>query len=240
MKIRLLSDVHQEFYEDESLYSNKGEDVLVIAGDLDVGETNCWNALKRFADHVDHVVYVPGNHEYYRHDIATFDETIRRFGQGTNIHFLNPGIIRLGEVTFIGAALWSNFGNDQFAQWHCARTISDFSVIKGFNTDKCVNLYNKHSAYIKQSYEQMPGKKVIVTHFLPDAACIDAQYRGESMINKYFANDLGSWIADLQDTTWLFGHTHSNVDITIGDTRVLANPYGYNRNANYRECVIEV
>ena len=240
MKIRLLSDVHHEFYEDPRLYANKGEDVLVVAGDLHVGHDKCWRALKQFAEHVPHVVYVPGNHEYYRQSMVEFDYYIKRFSEGTNVHFLNPGRVTLEGVTFIGAALWTNFGGNAFNQAICTQRINDFRIIKGFSGDVCTALYNEHSAYIKDQYEAVEGKKVIVTHFLPDTACIAPRYRGPDIINHYFANNLGDWIAELQDTTWLFGHTHDLVDIQIGDTRVIANPYGYNRNEHYVERLIEV
>jgi predicted phosphodiesterase len=240
MKIRLLSDVHHEFYTDKSLYSNKGEDVLVIAGDLDVGHTRCWSALKSFADQVKHVVYVPGNHEYYHHSMVEFDSYMRRFSANTNIHFLNPGCVTLEGVTFIGAALWTNFGDNKFNQVVCTQRINDFRIIKGFSGDVCSALYRDHSTYIKQQYEAVSGTKVIVTHFLPDHACIAPEYRGPDVLNHYFANNLGSWISELQNTTWLFGHTHSNVDIKIGDTPVIANPYGYNRNPHYVEKLIVV
>jgi predicted phosphodiesterase len=240
MKIRLLSDVHHEFFEDLRLYANKGEDVLVVAGDLDVGYSKCWSALKYFADHTQHVVYVPGNHEYYRQNMVEFDRKMEIFCLGTNIHFLNPGRITIDSVTFIGAALWTNFGGNAFNQAICTQRINDFRAIPGFNGDICTQLYNKHAAYIKDQYEAVEGKKVIVTHFLPDHACVAPQYRGPDIINHYFANDLGEWISELTNTTWLFGHTHSLVDITIGDTRVIANPYGYNRNEHYVEKIITV
>ena len=241
MKIRLISDVHHEFYEDKTLYANKGEDVLVIAGDLNVGVDRCWRALKQFAEKTKEVIYVPGNHEYYHGTIPEFDDDMRRLTYGSNVHFLNPGRVTIGDVTFIGAALWSNFGNDQFAQHYCATNINDFHVIKQFNTRKCVELYDLHAGYIKDQYSAVEGKKVIVTHFLPDHACVDPIYRGEGVINKYFANDLGKWIAGLTDVPyWLFGHTHSNVDIEIGDTQVIANPYGYNKNPGYKERLLEV
>jgi predicted phosphodiesterase len=240
MKIRLLSDVHHEFYEDKRLYSNKGEDVLVVAGDLNVGHLSCWSALKQFADHVKHVIYVPGNHEYYRQSMVEFDSYMQRFSSGTNIHFLNPGHITLEGVTFIGAALWTNFGDNKFNQVVCTQRINDFRSIRGFSGDVCSALYRDHIAYIRDQYTAVEGKKVIVTHFLPDHACVAPQYRGPDVINHYFANNLGSWISELQDTTWLFGHTHDLVDIVIGDTRVIANPYGYNRNEHYVERLITV
>ena len=241
MKIRLISDVHQEFYEDKALYANKGEDVLVIAGDLNVGHKTCWNRLQRFAENTPDVVYISGNHEYYGGSIPEFDDYLQRHSYGSNVHFLNPGRVTLGDITFIGATLWSNFGGDPVAQHYCAQHINDFRVIRGFSGTQCVDLYNKHSGYIKDQYEVVAGTKIIVSHFLPDTACIASEYRGESTINKYFANNLGSWISELQDVPyWLFGHTHSNVDLQIGDCRVIANPYGYNQTIYYNERLIEV
>jgi predicted phosphodiesterase len=240
MKIRLLSDVHHEFYEDTRLYSNKGEDVLVVAGDLHVGHLRCWSALKQFAEHVPHVVYVPGNHEYYNQTIPEFDDYLTRFSQNTNIHFLNPGRVQLDGVTFIGAALWTDFDNSDFNKYYCGKAINDFRTIKNFSADKCQELNRKHYSYIKQQYEAVKGPKVVVTHFLPDHACVHPRFRGEGVINHYFANNLGHWIQDLTNTTWLFGHTHDLVDITIGETRVIANPYGYNRNEHYVERLITV
>jgi predicted phosphodiesterase len=240
MKIRLLSDIHQEFYEDKELYKSQGEDVLVLAGDINVGHERTWSALKQFYENQTNIVYVPGNHEYYRHSINTFDDYISRFTRDTNIKFLNPGSVTIAGVTFIGATLWTDFRSDTIAKAICSRNIRDFSVISGFSTNKCVQLNTEHIKYIRDAYSKFNGKKVIVTHFLPAIECIAPEFQGPDLLNYYFANDYGDWIADLKDTTWLFGHTHSLVDKFLGDTRVVANPYGYNYNSNYKECIIEV
>lgn len=238
MKIRLISDVHHEFYEDKDLYANKGEDVLVIAGDLNVGFNRCSESLLKF-DTPD-LIYVPGNHEYYHTSTHEFDHKMQRFCALEHIHYLNPGWTSIGGVNFIGAALWTNFRNDPIAQLTCARSISDFSVISGHNTEAAKRLYNLHLAYIKHMYAQVCGPKVIVTHFLPAVECISPQYRGKDPLNNYFANDLGEYISTLEDTTWLFGHTHDLVDVTINTTQLVANPYGYNHNPHYQERFINV
>ena len=241
MKIKLISDVHFEFYEDPRLFNNDDKaDVLVIAGDLAVGYLPVWSALKRFADLYENVIYVPGNHEYYRHDMAEFDDYIRRFADGTNIHFMNPGTKKIGDVTFIGATLWTNFRDDMWARKNASESISDFRLIRKFGTGKAVELFEYHKAYIKLQYELCPGKKVIVTHFLPTLECIAPRFRNGGLLNYYFANDMGDWVGDLQDTTWLFGHTHDLVNIQLGDTKLIANPYGYNRNEYYQQRVIDV
>lgn len=247
MKLRLLSDLHQEFYHDQLVYEPLGEDVLVVAGDLAVGPRDVIRALKRFAEKIANVVYVTGNHEYYNHSMPEVDAYIRQETMGSNVHFLNPGSVTLWAdnksepVTFIGGTLWSNFNEDAISKFACNRVINDFRIIKNFSTDKCAELYDVHSAYIKKAYSKLPGKKVIVTHFLPDVACISEQYRGPDPINGYFANNLGNWIAGTKDVPlWLFGHTHDNIDVTIGNTRCIANPYGYYRNKSYKEMVVEV
>jgi hypothetical protein len=81
--------------------------------------------------------------------------------------------------------------------------------------------------FIKHAYENNPGKKVIVTHFLPAEVCISPRFQGEGLLNYYFANAHDEWISTLSDTTWIFGHTHDRVDLKLGDTRLLCNPYGY-------------
>jgi len=44
----------------------RGEDVLVLAGDIASGSTNTIDVIKHFKDvGFSNIVYVPGNHEYY-------------------------------------------------------------------------------------------------------------------------------------------------------------------------------
>lgn len=241
MKIRLLSDIHHEFYEDKKLYQPLGEDVLVIAGDVHAGKERTLSALKEFGRHNETIIYVPGNHEYYGESIAEFNDYIMRFTRNTNIHFLNPGSFMHNGVAFIGACLWTNFRKDAIAKMQCARNVNDFRRIRDFDTDLCSLIHTEHFKYIKESYALYPHhKKVIVTHFLPAVECISEEFRGPDLLNNYFANDYGDLISYMHDTTWLFGHTHSNVDVVIGDTRCIANPYGYNYNDRYMECLIEI
>ncbi len=150
-------------------------------------------------------------------------------------------------VAFIGAPLWTNFRNDPLSKLTASQGINDFRLIefddRYFTPNDCSNLFTQHFGYIKHQYEEIKLKKVIVTHFLPATECIDPQYVAPgvtSTLNDYFANDLSDWISTLEDTTWLHGHTHSLVDITISSTRIIANPYGYGKNYNYKECLIDL
>ena len=242
MKIRLVSDIHQEFYEDTSLYKTCNEDVLVLLGDLHTGAHQTQKTLRKFREKTQQtIIYIPGNHEYYRTTISDFDAAISLSTRDLGIHLLNPGMVRVGGITFIGATLWSNFRRDGMAKFVCNRGINDFRNIKDFDTDKCADLHEQHIEYIKSAYlAAAEGPRVICTHFLPAVECIAPEYRGPDLINYYFANDYGNYISTLQNTTWLFGHTHTPVDITLGDTRVISNPYGYNKNPNYQEMILQL
>ena len=241
MKIRLLSDLHLEGGDHPELYANKGEDVLVLAGDIHTGGTRICATLSRFAEQTKDIVYVMGNHEAYHHDYDEIVNHLTSFCRHSNIHFLNPDSVKIGDVTFIGGTLWSNFRKDVHASMAAKSGINDFRVITGMNVHRCARLYEEHIAYIKYAYEHTEGNKVIVSHFLPAVECIAKQYRGPDLINYYFANDLGNWISELTDVPyWLFGHTHDNVDLMIGDVNLVANPYGYGWNRYYTEKLLEI
>jgi hypothetical protein len=119
------------------------------------------------------------------------------------------------------------------------RCINDYRRIKGLEYQV---LYKKHLSFIKQAYEAIPGKKIIVTHFLPAQACISPRFRNDGLINYYFANSLDKWIDSLSDVPyWFFGHTHDQVDTIIGTTRLIANPTGYpGENKVFYEGIYEV
>lgn len=234
MKIRLLSDLHTEFrlpYKSEPLANYRGEDVLVLAGDIASGSTNTMDVLKFFkAQGYKHIVYVPGNHEYYGTTVQDFNYKIKaKCKQVEGIHYLNPGHVEIDGVLFIGATLWTNFRDNFFSMKAASKHIADFRLIKEFNTDYAVKMYEAHIDYIKHMYEQRNGRKVVVvTHFLPAVECISPRFQNPAdLLNDYFANDLGEYISNMSDTTWLFGHTHDAVDKVLGDTRVVANPHGY-------------
>jgi len=70
MKLHILNEFHIEFAEFESLVTDA--DVVALAGDIGVGLEGLYWAKARFAGLP--VIYVPGNHEFYHHDITLIEE----------------------------------------------------------------------------------------------------------------------------------------------------------------------
>lgn len=233
MKIRLLSDLHTEFrlpYKTHAMSEYRGEDVLVLAGDIASGSTNTMDVIKHFLDcGFPEIIYVPGNHEYYGGNFDEFNAKMENACmEFENVHFLNPGKVNIGNVQFVGATLWTNFAENPISQSAARRGINDFQQIRGFDVNRCAKTYYEHFAFIKQAYEmRVSDHTVVITHFLPARECIAPRFRGPDLINDYFANDLGEYISTMSDATWLFGHTHDATDLVLGDTRVVANPHGY-------------
>lgn len=228
MKVALISDIHLEFGNTLEHCITPDAEVIVVAGDLTVGAHNTANALEQLAKHYKHVIYVTGNHEYYGSSVQDFDQELtQRLLPHKNIHFLNNKFVSINGVTFIGSTLWTNFRYNPLAIMAAKVMISDFGLIKNFSPDDAVKLHYKAFNFIKWAYENCPGPKVIVTHFLPSTECIHPRFKNEDLINNYFSNNYSEWISELENTTWLFGHTHDRMDLIIGQTRLIANPHGY-------------
>lgn len=242
--IKLLSDLHLEFkvpLRDMSYFPYGGENVLVLAGDINSGGTNCIKTIRQFhQEGYPHIVYVPGNHEYYNSGkISEFNAKLRRFSEENAdwFHFLNKDwyINEETKSIFIGATLWTDFGNNPLSELAASRGITDFRRITGFSTKDCIECHVQDITFIKTAIRTLssmyPGYKMyVVTHFLPTKVCIDPIYRnGHSGLNDYFANNLDDYLFDQvpEGLTWLFGHTHSPCDIQHGNTRLICNPYGY-------------
>lgn len=238
MKIKLLSDLHLEGRQGYNNLHNEwaqynGEDVLVLAGDIAVGGEAVACALDYFKQQgFEQIVYVPGNHEYYHHSRHEH-EVLKQVCSARGVHFLDANeIVKIEDVSFFGGTLWTNFGNDPIATYTASRNINDFRVIDNWTTDYAVKEYTRQVDFIKTAIRQTEGKKCVVTHFLPAQECVAERYKSdgvEFLLNKYFANNLGDFLATVSDVTWLFGHTHDAMDFYIEGTRLISNPLGYSR-----------
>ena len=93
MRLHILSDLHLEFGSAE--IPATGAEVVVLAGDIHLGREGRKWARSRFQDQP--VVYVLGNHEFYRHSLPDLTEALKRETDGSQIHLLenNPDVIYL-------------------------------------------------------------------------------------------------------------------------------------------------
>jgi predicted phosphodiesterase len=241
MRLRILSDLHCEFHHDEgkdfmSFQHDDDYDVIVIAGDL----TLATMASKTFM-HIQNaaqgrqIVYVLGNHEYYRSTPTEARDLLKNIEKSIkNLHVLDDNFVVIDNVRFVGSTLWFEHSgeHEQFD-----KNLSDFSAIKGFRPW----IGTKSKVCKSFIWDNVRERDVVVTHHMPHALSIHQCYKG-SLLNRYFIHDVTNVVENRNAQLWIHGHTHSSVDYRVGTTRVVCNPYGYRGNGensqfNYRFTV---
>lgn len=221
MKIQILSDLHFEFHADngnsfvEGLDAS-GVDVLVLAGDI-CSVNQLKNTFDIFSTKYKNIIFVPGNHEYYKSSFDVVNAELKKY-----VHVLNPGVLTLDGIKFVGATMWFEDRGLSRDRKNC---IGDYFFIKDHHK---IGEFNKeHVRFLEENAEDA----VVITHHLPSYDCVSYRFAG-SPLNVFFVHSMDRMIKILKPKLWIHGHTHDSVDCMIGDTRVVANPFGYPREIN--------
>ena len=238
MRIQVVSDLHLEFGNPIPALAPEA-DALVVAGDL-APIRQPWllgDAVEAWRE-AEHILYVPGNHEFYGSDI---DEGRRRLAGQCGIHgvtLLDPGAVAIAGVRFIGATLWTDFRLHGIAAepgaHRAALGLSDFdtAIRHGpgrFTTFESARRHAADRAFIERelrNVRETGQTAVVITHHAPTPQSVAPQFKGDPC-NGAFASDLEALIAEHQPALWVHGHMHDPVDVVLGKTRVLCNPAGY-------------
>ena len=236
MKIQYASDLHLELNPNARYVRSNPLDVtgevLVLAGDICnlMGTTLPCNEFWEWASvNYREVLIVPGNHEYYQNYDILADGDSWSSEILPNVHYHQNKVVRIDNVDFILSTLWSRIDSEAESVIH--RGMPDFRQIMydghrftpaDFNAEheKCLD-------FIKKSVAESTAERiVVVTHHLPTMAVVAPEHK-RSLLNSAFATELGDFIADSRIDAWIFGHSHANIDATIGNTRIVCNQLGY-------------
>jgi len=234
MKIRVLSDLHLEFHDWNP--PPAPADVVVLAGDIHVGSGGIEWGRRRFPDA--HIIYVPGNHEFYGSEMHAMLAQLRATAKANDVHFLDGDRIEIDGVRFLGATLWTDFaiyGSDphtlERAMQLAALGMHDYRIIR-FGDDRKLapsdtrEIHRTQRAWLAEQLAlPFGGATVVVTHHLPHRQSIHRRYANDSL-NPGFASDLADLVR-APVSLWIHGHTHESLDYRIDQTRVVCNPRGY-------------
>ena len=236
MKIQYMSDLHLEL-TDNSRYIKHNEfpvtgDVLVLTGDIfylrnDVAPLGKF--WKWASANYRQVLIVPGNHDYYgRYDVMTKGmQWSWKFKE--NVGYYQNQVVRIDNIDFVLSTLWSNISpQDEYFVW---KGLNDFYQTLYNGHRLTVDDYNRMHQFcldfIKRSVAESTAEKiVVVTHHLPTRQVVAPQHQ-DSLINSAFATELGDFIANSRIDAWIYGHSHTNIDATIGMTKIVSNQLGY-------------
>ncbi len=231
MKIHILSDLHIEYSAYEPRYAEA--DVILLAGDICLGTRGITWARQTWQDR--EIVFVPGNHEYYRSEIGIENEQMEEAGRVYGVHVLNRGETVIGGVRFLGAPLWTDFrlfgeAERPYAYSAALNGLTDFKVIdygpQTFMPQDSADINAVDVAWLegKLKQEAFDGPTVVVTHHLPSARSVADRFK-KDLLSACFASNLDHLLG--YSKLWVHGHTHDSFDYELKVTRVICNPRGY-------------
>ena len=130
MRIALLSDLHLPVQPMDA--PQLEADVVVLAGDL--GRPKA--AIEWACRYAQPTLFVSGNHEHHGSDLVSAAAELRALAAGTQVHFLERGEWRHGNVRFLGCTVWSDHALQATEQAraeahrHALAMVRDFSRIR--------------------------------------------------------------------------------------------------------------
>ena len=235
MKIRYLSDLHLEFEKAPAFMPAGDEDLVVLAGDIHIGLEGIRWASQAFDDCP--VVYVMGNHEYYRRDYEeTLGEARVLAKELGNVHLLEQNYVDVHGVRIAGCTLWTDFdcfGSEQqsSAMWVAWNSLSDYSVIRyrrGMLTPSITReLCLKSRAWLDDAVSSSPLPLVVVTHHAPTMHTFNPRIEPDAL-TACFHNDWPELVRD-PVRAWIHGHNHWCQSKLVNDIPIISNQRGYPR-----------
>lgn len=237
MKIQYTSDLHLEFAENSKWLKDNPlipvGDILVLAGDIGYfGDANYkthpfWDWA---SDNFSRVIVVPGNHELYKFfDInELYDEWILEIRPNVRVYY-NSVIHLEANIDIIVSTLWAKiYPANEYLTEH---SVSDFWRIRNGNyrlsSQRFNEEHNRCRAFIEKAVKESVAKHLMVaTHHVPSFELMSEEFKG-SPINGAFTVELGDFIAGSRIDYWIYGHSHRNINKTIGATRCISNQLGY-------------
>ncbi len=218
-------------------------DVVVLAGDIDVGVKGVRWAARAFAGKP--VIYVTGNHEFYGGHWHTTLAQMRAEAEALGVHFLENDSLEIDGVRFLGCSLWTNFeyfGRDRRhrAMLDVENGMNDFKLIKAeplrdvyWKTKRhritARHVLRRHEESLAWLIEELPKddpwSTVVVVHHAPRAESIPEIYKGNPLTPGYASRLADDLMAAAR--LWVHGHVHDLFDYSVGRSRVVCNPRGY-------------
>ncbi|WP_419870416.1 metallophosphoesterase [Chryseobacterium sp. CT-SW4] len=248
MKIQIVSDLHQEFGSVDHNFENA--DVVIFAGDVNIGTKGIEWIKSKIKDKP--VIYVLGNHEYYKGAYPKVLNKVKEEARGSNVAVLEDSFIDIEGIRFHGATLWTDFslfGNPVQYGMICQSKMNDYKLIRrdpSYSKMRTLDIFKIHQLsklWLTESLKNSEAvKNVVISHHAPSIQSVPEKYKNDPITAAY-ASDLESLIMEYQPLYWIHGHIHTPSRYKIGETEIICNPHGYmdEPDTGYeRELIIEI
>ena len=247
MIIQYISDLHLELLNDEQISKMCDKiickaPIMVLGGDIGNPYNLSYDAfLCNMSSKFEKIFIICGNHEYYYNNIDETKIQVRTVcNKYENIIFLDNEIYKYNGYTFVGTTLWSRI-NDK------TNEINDTLCIKDITVQKYINMFNECIEFLTNTLPKH-NNIIVISHHLPSLLLIHKKYKSAKYlpINQWFASDLDELLLSNNSRIngWIYGHTHTAMEINICGIDTFCNPVGYkneNHNINYcKLCNIDI
>jgi predicted phosphodiesterase len=236
IRIQYASDLHLEFSDNWCYLKNHplevAGEVLVLAGDIGYLGDESYRAhpfWDQVSESYEQVVVCMGNHEFYKgFDVAKlhdgFCHQIR-----PNVRSYYNSVIQMGDVDIIVTTLWAYVKPED--AYFTELAVTDFKRIVYEGEIMTFAEFNKEHkgclTFLKDALEKSNARKrIVVTHHVPSFKLQNPRF-AESRVNGAFVVELHDFIENQAIDYWIFGHSHYNIDLRIGDTLCTSNQLGY-------------
>ena len=233
MRVFALSDLHVD-HEPNARWVERlpggdyRHDVLLLAGDVSHSLHRLQWTFETLVPRFRKVLYVPGNHELWvpEHDATSLEKLEQVLalaaacGVGTSAYqdesvaffplfgWYDYSFGAPSEELF---ALWSDY---RFCRWPADISAADVAALfMARNVDRA---------------ELEPGPAVSFSHFVPRADLLPSTSRWSSLLLPVIGTSaLERQIRALESAVHVYGHSHSNRDVTVDGIRYVNNALGY-------------
>jgi len=226
MKLQVISDLHVDFCKYPYCNDNNA-DVLIIAGDTGNGGFAINHMLKsKLFDMYQHIIMVPGNHEYYtkkrmsskykKYKKDPLLPWVKLSEAQDNFHFLMNETVELDGVVFYGGIMWTSLKNgDPLFELQVKQSMNDFKYVSVSNVKQQHNEFKLN----------FPDKvDVVISHHAPSFNSIAEEYKSDLLTPAYY-EDMHEYLG--KTNLWVHGHVHHTNDYIQNGCRVVSNPRGY-------------
>lgn len=226
MKIHLISDIHLQI-NDVFNIPKIDADVCVLAGDIGLirNQICYYDFLKAAKKQFKNVILVNGNHEFYHSDYAKSLQVIKSIADDADVYLMdihyNTENLTIDGVTFWGSTLWTDFNNNDLKTKNAiTKGFNDYVYIKHFNANIVYETYLETVKRINWNAD------VVITHTMPILRD-HTRFLLNSITYGFCCTKLEEQIKESNIKYWLYGHSHDNMEYTVGQTKILSNQVGY-------------
>jgi predicted phosphodiesterase len=222
MRLWILSDLHRDMGVPWTPEAIPEADVAVVAGDVGEGIETSLDWLARTIRPHMRVVFVAGNHEYYRSCRPDALAAGRIAAARSGVDFLEDEATWIGDVAFAGCTLWTDYrldgdGRVASSMDDARRMLADHRRIDRARRPAAMPFRPEDAAAVHRA------SRARLESLALDRACAGRP------LNPAFASRLEGTIGRLGAAVWVHGHVHASRDHVVGRTRVVCNPKGYGR-----------